>query len=155
MSKIKFETTKGDFIIEVTPEWAPLGAARFLELVSQGFFDNAKFFRVLPGFVVQFGLPADPATAPRVSNLKDDPVTQTNSKGTITFATAGPNTRTTQIFINYGNNAGLDGQGFAPFGEVISGMDAVDKIKKGSAANNGTVTDPDKIDRMQVAADAK
>ena len=131
MFKIKFETTKGDFVVEVTPEWAPLGAARFGELVGGGFYDGAKFFRVLPGFVVQFGLPADPKTAPKVNNMADDPVTQTNAKGTITFATAGPNTRTSQVFINLTDNRRLDGMGFAPFGKVVSGMDVVEKLYAG------------------------
>ena len=131
MAKIKFETTKGDFTIEVTPEWAPLGAARFAELVGSGFYDGAKFFRVLPGFVVQFGLPADPKTAPQVSNLKDDPVTQTNAKGTITFATAGPGTRTSQVFINLVDNKRLDGMGFAPFGKVVEGFDVVEQLYAG------------------------
>lgn len=130
MSKVKFETTKGVFIIEVTPEWAPLGVARFIELVGLGFFDGAKFFRVLPGFVVQFGLPADP-NAPHVSNLKDDPVTQTNAKGTITFATAGPGTRTSQVFINLVDNKRLDSMGFAPFGKVVEGFDVVEKLHSG------------------------
>ena len=131
MSKINFETTKGTIVIEITEEWAPIGAKRFTELVSSGFYDGAKFFRVLPDFVVQFGLPADPKTAPQVSNLKDDPVTQTNAKGTITFATAGPGTRTSQVFINLADNKRLDGMGFAPFGKVIEGMDIVEKLYSG------------------------
>ena len=131
MYQVKFETTKGEFVIEVNEEWAPLGAARFGELVGGGYYDGAKFFRVLPGFVVQFGLPADPRTAPKVANLADDPVTQTNAKGTITFAMAGPNTRTTQCFINFGNNASLDSQGFAPFGKVVEGMGVVDSLYSG------------------------
>ncbi len=131
MYQVKFETTKGEFVIEVTTEWAPLGAARFSELVSGGYYDGAKFFRVLPGFVVQFGLPADPKTAPKVDNLADDPVTQTNAKGTITFAMAGPNTRTSQVFINLTDNKRLDGMGFAPFGKVVTGMDVVEKLYAG------------------------
>jgi peptidyl-prolyl cis-trans isomerase A (cyclophilin A) len=131
MAKFKFETTKGDFVIEVLSEWAPLGAARFTELIGSGFYDGAKFFRVLPGFVVQFGLPADPKSAPRVSNLADDPVTQTNAKGTITFATAGPNTRTSQVFINLVDNDRLDSMGFAPFGKVVEGFDIVEKLYAG------------------------
>jgi peptidyl-prolyl cis-trans isomerase A (cyclophilin A) len=131
MINIQFETTKGNFTIAVNPEWAPLGAARFTELVSSGYYDGAKFFRVLPGFVVQFGLPADPKTAPHVSNLKDDPVTETNAKGTITFATAGPGTRTSQVFINLVDNKRLDGMGFAPFGTVSEGFDIVEKLYSG------------------------
>ena len=131
--RVKFETSKGDFTIEVTKAWAPLGAARFYTLVQRKFYDNARFFRVIGGFMVQFGLPADPTVgAVWVNrNLRDDKVTQSNSRGMITYAMAGPNTRTTQVFINFGNNAGLNGQGFAPFGKVIEGMDVVDKFYSG------------------------
>jgi peptidyl-prolyl cis-trans isomerase A (cyclophilin A) len=131
MPFIQFETTQGLFTVQVNPEWAPLGAARFLELVRSGYYDGAKFFRVLPGFVVQFGLPADPQKAPRVANRKDDPVTQTNAKGTITFATAGPGTRTSQVFINLVDNQRLDGMGFAPFGQVTEGFEVVEKLYSG------------------------
>ncbi len=126
----KFTTTKGDFVVEVTRAWAPLGADRFYNLVKHGYFTDAAFFRVVPGFMVQFGLNADPAVnrAWQNANIKDDKVTQSNAPGMVTFATAGPNTRTTQLFINYGNNTFLDSQGFAPFGKVISGMDVVQKI---------------------------
>jgi len=129
----KFTTTAGDFIVEVHRDWAPLGADRFYNLVRHGFFTNASFFRVLPGFVVQFGLSADPAVnkAWKDADIQDDPVKQSNKRGTLVFATAGPNTRTTQLFINFGDNDRLDGMGFAPFGEVIEGMDAVDKIYSG------------------------
>lgn len=131
--KVRFTTTAGDFVVEVHRDWAPLGADRFYNLVRRGFFTNASFFRVVPGFVVQFGLNADPAInhAWHDSNIQDDPVKQTNKRGSLVFATAGPNTRTTQLFINYGNNARLDGMGFAPFGEVVEGMDVVDKIYPG------------------------
>lgn len=131
--KVKFETTKGDFVVEVEPAQAPVGAARFQELVSNGFYDGAKFFRVLPGFVVQFGLPAAPgaAAASMTANIKDDPVAASNTKGTITFATAGPNTRTTQVFINLGDNVRLDGMGFAPFGTVTEGMGVVEQLYSG------------------------
>jgi peptidyl-prolyl cis-trans isomerase A (cyclophilin A) len=132
---VKFETTKGDFSIEVNPEWAPLGAARFKELVEMGFYDNSKFFRVVPGFVVQFGLPADPAAMPEVDNMKDDPVTQTNAKGSITFATAGPGTRTSQVFINLTDNRRLDGMGFSPFGKVTEGMEVVESLYSGYGDN--------------------
>jgi peptidyl-prolyl cis-trans isomerase A (cyclophilin A) len=130
---VKFTTSKGDFVVEVNRAWAPLGADRFYNLVKHGYFNDAAFFRVVPGFVVQFGLSADPAVnrAWHAANIKDDPVKQSNRPGTITFATAGPNTRTTQLFINLGNNAGLDNQGFAPFGLVTSGMDVVQKIYSG------------------------
>jgi len=130
---VQFDTTRGDFVVQVDRAWAPLGADRFYNLVKHGYFTGAAFFRVVPGFIVQFGLSPDPAVNRvwRNANIKDDRVTQSNTRGTITFATAGPNTRTTQLFINYANNAGLDGQGFAPFGKVISGMDVVDKIYSG------------------------
>jgi len=131
MYQVKFETTKGEFVVEVNAEWAPLGAARFGELIGGGYYNGAKFFRVLPGFVVQFGLPADPKTAPKVGNLADDPVTQSNARGTITFATAGPNTRTTQVFINLTDNKRLDGMGFAPFGKVVLGLDVVETLYAG------------------------
>jgi peptidyl-prolyl cis-trans isomerase A (cyclophilin A) len=131
--KVLFTTTAGNFTVEVHRDWAPLGADRFYNLVRHGFFTNASFFRVVPGFVVQFGLNADPAVNQvwQQANIKDDPVTQTNKRGSLVFATAGPNTRTTQLFINFGDNGRLDGMGFAPFGEVIDGMDVVDKIYPG------------------------
>jgi peptidyl-prolyl cis-trans isomerase A (cyclophilin A) len=131
--EVKFETTKGDFVVKVTRSWAPIGADRFYNLVKHGFFSGAPFFRIVPGFIVQFGLTGDPAvnSAWRNANLKDDPVTQSNKPGTLTFATAGPNTRTTQFFINFGTNTFLDGQGFAPFGEVTSGMDVVKNLYSG------------------------
>jgi len=131
--KAQFTTTKGDFVVEVHRDWAPLGADRFYNLVKNGFFTNAPFFRVVPGFIVQFGLNADPAVNKvwEHAAIKDDPVMGSNTRGMLVFATAGPNTRTTQLFINFGNNAGLDRQGFAPFGTVTEGMDVVDKIYPG------------------------
>ena len=132
--KAQFTTTKGDFVVEVHRDWAPLGADRFYNLVKNGYFTNAAFFRVVPGFVVQFGLNASPAINQvwQHANIKDDPVKQSNKRGTIVFATAGPNTRTTQLFINFNDNAGLDPQGFAPFGTVTDGMETVvDKIYSG------------------------
>jgi peptidyl-prolyl cis-trans isomerase A (cyclophilin A) len=118
-------------VVEVHREWAPIGAGRFYELVKSGFFDNSRFFRVLPGFMVQFGLAANPADNPKWTNLEDDPVTQSNKPGYITFATAGPGTRTSQVFVNYGDNARLDQDGFAPFGRVISGMNVVESLYGG------------------------
>jgi peptidyl-prolyl cis-trans isomerase A (cyclophilin A) len=131
--KAKFTTSAGIFIVEVHRDWAPQGADRFYNLVRRGFFTNASFFRVVPGFVVQFGLNADPAInkAWHEATIKDDPVKQSNKRGTLVFATAGPNTRTTQLFINFADNGRLDGMGFAPFGEIIEGMDVVDKIYAG------------------------
>jgi peptidyl-prolyl cis-trans isomerase A (cyclophilin A) len=127
--QVKFETTRGEFTATVTRAWAPLGADRFYNLVKHHFYDNASFFRVVPGFVVQFGLSAYPpvSAAWAKATLKDDPVTQSNKRGYLTFATAGPNTRTTQVFINLKDNSSLDGQGFAPFGVVdAAGMKVVD-----------------------------
>jgi peptidyl-prolyl cis-trans isomerase A (cyclophilin A) len=131
--KVEFVTTAGNFTIEVTRDWSPIGADRFYNLVTNNYFDDAAFFRVVPKFIVQFGLHADPVVNRvwRSANLKDDPVKQPNRPGTITFATAGPNTRTTQLFINYGSNGFLDSQGFSPFGQVVSGMDVVQKIFAG------------------------
>jgi peptidyl-prolyl cis-trans isomerase A (cyclophilin A) len=131
--KAQFTTTRGDFVVEVTRASAPLGADRFYNLVKNGYFTNAAFFRVVPGFIVQFGLNANPAVNKvwMNANIKDDPVMGSNKRGTLVFATAGPNTRTTQLFINFGDNAALDRQGFAPFGTVTEGMDVVDKIYPG------------------------
>jgi len=131
--KVKFDTSRGPFVIEVHRDWAPNGADRFYNLVKNGFFDNARFFRVISGFMVQFGINADPKISGvwREARIKDDPVRQSNKRGMITFATAGPNTRTTQVFINFGDNAPLDRQGFAPFGQVVSGMNVVDALYSG------------------------
>lgn len=128
--KVVFNTSKGKFTIEVTRALAPLGADRFYNLVQSGYFSGVEFFRVVPGFMCQFGVHGDPAVAAKWSqaNIADDPVKGSNTRGTITFATAGPNTRTTQLFINFGDNVGLDSQGFAPFGKVTDGMSVVDKI---------------------------
>ncbi|HEY4817502.1 MAG TPA: peptidylprolyl isomerase [Candidatus Acidoferrum sp.] len=121
--KVKFVTTRGEFTLDVTRAWAPLGADRFYNLVKHHFYDNASVFRVVPNFVAQFGISAYPpvTTAWRGTDIKDDPVTQSNKKGYITFATSGPNTRTTQVFINLQDNARLDKMGFAPFGVVEDG----------------------------------
>jgi peptidyl-prolyl cis-trans isomerase A (cyclophilin A) len=131
--KARFTTTAGDFVVEVHRDWAPLGADRFYNLVRNGYFTNASFFRVVPGFVVQFGLSANPAVNKvwKDAKIQDDPVVQSNKRGFLVFATAGPNTRTTQLFINFGDNTRLDGMGFAPFGTVVEGMDVVDKIFPG------------------------
>lgn len=127
------DTNKGLIGITVHRDWAPNGADRFYNLVKAGFYDDVRFFRVIEGFMGQFGIHGTPAIASawRTAQIKDDPVKQSNKRGFLTFATAGPNTRTTQLFINLGDNAGLDKQGFAAFGEVTKGMDVVEKIYSG------------------------
>jgi peptidyl-prolyl cis-trans isomerase A (cyclophilin A) len=119
--------------VEVTRAWAPRGADRFYELIQKKFYDGARFFRVVPRFVVQFGLKGDPATDRQwnAMTIPDDPVKQNNVRGTLTFAMAGPATRTTQIFINLQDNISLDSMGFAPFGKVVTGMEIVDQLFKG------------------------
>jgi cyclophilin family peptidyl-prolyl cis-trans isomerase len=131
--KADLDTSKGLIVIDVHRDWAPLGADRFYNLVKNGFYDDIRFFRVIDGFMAQFGIHGTPAiqSAWRNVQIKDDPVKQSNKRGFVVFATAGPNTRTTQLFINFGDNASLDKQGFAPFGEVSKGMDVVDKIYSG------------------------
>jgi peptidyl-prolyl cis-trans isomerase A (cyclophilin A) len=131
--KVKVETTKGDFVLEIHKDWAPRGVDRFFELVQDDFFTGARFFRVVRSFMVQFGINGDPKISAlwETSRIPDDPVKQSNLKGRISFATAGPATRTTQVFINYVDNARLDKSGFAPFGEVVSGMDVVESIYAG------------------------
>jgi peptidyl-prolyl cis-trans isomerase A (cyclophilin A) len=131
--KAKFDTSKGTFEIQVHRDWAPAGADRFYNLVKNGFFDNTRFFRVVSGFMVQFGLNGDPNVSAqwRQARIRDDQVKQSNTRGMVTFATAGPNTRTTQVFINFGDNNRLDGMGFAPFGQVVSGMNVVDALYSG------------------------
>jgi peptidyl-prolyl cis-trans isomerase A (cyclophilin A) len=145
----KFTTTKGDFVVEVTRAWSPRGADRFYNLVKYHFFDGAAFFRVLQGFVVQFGISPRPDVSQAWINAKidDDPVTQSNTRGMLTFATSGPNTRTTQLFISLGENTNLDGMGFSPFGKVTSGMDVVDKLysEYGEGAPNGNGPDQNRI----------
>jgi peptidyl-prolyl cis-trans isomerase A (cyclophilin A) len=129
--KADFELSNGKhFVVEVHRAWAPNGADRFYNMVKSGFFDDTRFFRVVPDFMVQWGIHGDPAvSAPwRAARIPDDPVKESNKRGYVTFATAGPNTRTTQIFINFKDNSFLDGQGFSPFGRVLTGMDVVDKI---------------------------
>jgi peptidyl-prolyl cis-trans isomerase A (cyclophilin A) len=131
--KVRFDTSKGPFVVEVHREWAPLGADHFYHLVKSGYYDGARFFRVVPNFVVQFGLAADPAVTAKWNHpIKDDPVKQSNHAGYLVYATAGPNTRTTQLFINLHDNAPLDSQGFAPFGMVLDeGMKVVEQIYSG------------------------
>ena len=142
--KAAFDTSAGKFVITVHRAWAPLGADRFYNLVKNGFFDEARFFRVVPNFMVQFGINGDPAVASAwmPARLKDDPSAgHSNKKGYVTFATSGPNSRTTQVFINFKDNAFLDSQGFTPFGEVTTGMDVAEKItdQYGEKPNQGTI----------------
>ncbi len=149
--KARFETSKGAFVVEVHRDWAPAGADRFYNLVKNGYFDDVRFFRVLKDFMAQFGVHGDPAIAAKWRNARipDDPVRQSNKRGFITFATSGPNSRTTQVFINFRDNSPLDGQGFAPFGRVTSGMEVVDKLYSGygEGAPGGTGPDQSQIQR--------
>jgi peptidyl-prolyl cis-trans isomerase A (cyclophilin A) len=126
-------------VVEVHRDWAPSGADRFYNLVKNGFYDNTRFFRVLEGFMAQFGVNGDPKVSAvwRESRIKDDPVKVSNKRTFVTFATAGPNTRTTQVFISYGDNSNLDSQGFAPFGQVVSGMKVVDSLYNATAPHGG------------------
>ena len=148
--RARFETNKGDFVIEVQREWAPNGADRFYSLVSSGFYDGVYFFRVIDGFMAQFGIHGDPAVAARwqQARITDDPVTQSNSRGSVTFAMTGqPDSRTTQLFINLVDNTNLDGIGFAPFGRVVEGMDVVDQLYSGygEGAPSGMGPDQNRI----------
>ena len=147
--KARFDTSKGAFVIEVQRDWAPNGADRFYNLVKNGFYDNVRFFRVISGFMVQFGINGDPKiSAPwRDARIADDPVKQSNKRGFITYAMAGPNTRTSQVFINFGDNASLDSQGFSPFGRVVSGMNVVDALNAeyGEGAPRGRGPDQGRV----------
>jgi peptidyl-prolyl cis-trans isomerase A (cyclophilin A) len=132
--KVKFDTSKGPLVIEVHRTWAPVGADRFYNLVKNGFYDDTRFFRVLDGFMAQIGINGNPSVQSnwRTATIQDDPVKESNKRGFVTFAKSGaPNSRSTQIFINYRDNTNLDRQGFAPFGQVTSGMDVVDKLYSG------------------------
>ena len=147
--KAKFDTSKGAFVLEVHRDWAPNGADRFYNLVKHGFYDNVRFFRVISGFMVQFGINGDPKLAAkwREAQMKDDPVRQSNKRGTITYAMAGPDTRTSQVFINFADNSSLDRQGFSPFGRVVSGMNVIDKLNAeyGEGAPRGRGPDQGRI----------
>lgn len=137
--RARFETSQGPFVIEVHREWAPLAADRFFNLVKNGFYDDARFFRVLDGFMAQFGLNGDPSIqgAWQTANLRDEPVTQSNTRGAVTFAKENsPHSRYTMVFINYADNSYLDEQGFAPFGRVMTGMDVVDRLYSGYGRQN-------------------
>jgi len=131
--RVRFETTQGPFVVEVRKEWAPKGAERFWKLVTTGFFDDSRFYRVRPDFIAQFGIAGDPNFTAMMnsSTVEDDPVKEKNVKGTISFAQAGKNTRRTQVFVNLKNNPELDRTGFVPFGKVVEGMDVFDKLYVG------------------------
>lgn len=131
--KVRFETSKGTFVLEAHRAWAPRGVDRLYQLVQSGFFDNTRFFRAVTSFMVQFGVHGDPAVNAAWENLaiRDDSVTQSNTRGRMSFAMAGPGTRTTQVFINLVDNRSLDGMGFSPVGEVIEGMAVVDSLYAG------------------------
>lgn len=142
--RVKVETSKGPFVVEVHRDWAPNGADRFYDLVQQKFYDDNRFFRIVKGFIVQFGLNGDPNVSAQwqTKTIPDDPVKESNTPGMLSFAMAGPGTRTTQIFISLGNNAqSLDPQGFAPFGRVIDGMSVVAQLNDeyGEAPDQGKI----------------
>lgn len=131
--EVTFATSRGDVVVRAHRNWAPRGADRLYALVRAGYYDDTRFFRVLDGFMAQFGAAGDPDVGRQWSDstIPDDPVTQSNVRGMVTFASAGPDTRTTQLFINTADNARLDGMGFAPVGSVVRGMEAVDSLHSG------------------------
>lgn len=142
--RVRFETSKGDFVVEVYREWAPEAALRFHQLVAEGYFNGNRIFRVLPGFVAQWGINGDPAVTARwrMRFIADDPVRQSNARGYVSFAKSqAPNSRSTQVFVNLADNPKLDTMGFAPFGKVIQGMEVVDSFYagygEGPPAGNG------------------
>jgi peptidyl-prolyl cis-trans isomerase A (cyclophilin A) len=149
--QVRFETTAGEFVVEARREWAPRGVDRFYNLAREGFFDGVRFFRVIEGFMAQFGISgnAEVAAAWQTTRIEDDPVVASNTRGRVSFAMAGPGSRTTQLFINYGDNSRLDGMGFSPIGEVVSGMDVVDSLHSGygEGAPRGRGPDQGRIQR--------
>jgi len=150
--KARFDTSKGAFVVEVTRAWAPEGADRFYNLVKIGFFDDVRFFRVIDGFMVQFGIHGSPEVNAkwRDANIPDDPVKESNRRGFLSFATSGPASRSTQVFINFvDDNARLDGMGFSPFAKVVEGMDVVDALYKGygEGAPNGRGPSQERIQK--------
>ena len=140
----RFETSKGDFVIEVHRAWSPQGADRFYNLVANGYYDNVRFFRVIAGFMAQFGIHGDPEVSAvwGEQRIDDDPVVRSNTRGFVSYAKSDANTRTTQIFINFGDNSRLDGMGFSPFGEVVEGMEVVDQIYSGYGNTQPSGTGP-------------
>jgi peptidyl-prolyl cis-trans isomerase A (cyclophilin A) len=139
LSRIRFETTAGAFVVEVHRDWAPRGADRLYDLARAGFFDDSRFFRVRAGFIAQFGIPGDPAIAAawRDAKIPDDSVRHSNVRGTVSYAMTGPGERTTQLFVNLADNARLDAEGFAPVGVVAEGMDVVDRLYAGYGESAG------------------
>lgn len=137
--RVRIETSAGAFIIEAHRDWAPHGVDRLHELVYSGYFNDSRFFRVVPGFIAQFGIAGDPkvSAAWRTRTIPDDPVIKSNKRGFLGFAMTGPDTRSTQIYINLVDNTRLDAQGFAPIGEVVEGMDVVDKLYSGYGESSG------------------
>ena len=137
--RVRLETSKGNFVIEVHRDWAPRGADRFYNLARAGFFDDSRFFRVRAGFIAQFGIPGNPAIAAAWKDeaIADDPVRQSNTRGSIAYAMTGPNTRTTQLYINLSNNARLDAEGFATIGKVVEGLEIVDRLYSGYGEDAG------------------
>ena len=131
--KAKIETSKGDLVVKVVRDWAPKGADRFYSLVKNGYYDECRFYRVLPKYVAQVGIHGDPKISMKwhEAPIDDDPVKQKNTRGRLTFARGGPNTRTTNVFINLRDSTSLDSQGFAPIGEVVEGMDVADQLHSG------------------------
>lgn len=131
LANLKNDAEPATMIVEVYQDWAPIGYRRFLELVQSQFYNDCRFFRVVPNFVAQFGISGHPDLQKqwRQSPLRDDPVLQSNTKGTLTFATSGPNTRTTQLFLNFKDNAYLDQQGFAPIGKIVEGLNVLEQIQ--------------------------
>jgi peptidyl-prolyl cis-trans isomerase A (cyclophilin A) len=148
--RARFATSNGAFVIEVHRDWAPNGADRFYNLVKLGVYDDTRLFRAISGFMVQFGIPGDPQVAAKWKDatIKDDPAKQSNLRGYVAFAQTGsPNSRTTQVFIDYGDNSQLDASNFAPFGKVVDGMDVVTTLYKGygEGAPGGTGPSQDRI----------
>ncbi|HET9211385.1 MAG TPA: peptidylprolyl isomerase [Thermoanaerobaculia bacterium] len=137
--QVRFETSQGPFVVEVHRGWAPHGADRFHALVAAGYFDDSRFFRVVPGFIAQFGVAGDPqvTAAWKDRTIPDDPVRRSNTRGTIAYAMTGPNTRATQLYVNLADNSRLDAQGFAPIGRVTSGMEVVDRLYSGYGEASG------------------
>ncbi|MFY9823165.1 MAG: peptidylprolyl isomerase [Thermoanaerobaculia bacterium] len=137
--RVRFETSQGDFVVEAHREWAPQGVDRFFGLVASRFFDDSRFFRVVAGFIAQFGIPGDPAMTAKWKQrtVPDDPARQSNTRGMVAFAMTGPNTRSSQLFISLGDNSRLDAQDFAPIGRVTSGMEVVDRLYSGYGEEAG------------------